>query len=96
MGDMGTFTLGAALAMFVLMCDLSLLFVIFGFVYIAEAGSSFIQILSIRFRNKRVFKIAPLHHLFEAIGWSETKVVFRFWVIHAILSLFALGVYFIS
>jgi len=94
MGDTGSFSLGVALAILLLMNNLLWLFLIFGVVYIVELGSSFLQIFSIKFRKKRIFKIAPLHHFFEAIGWEEDKVVFRFWVLHAFLSLLALGVFF--
>ncbi|MFC1621960.1 phospho-N-acetylmuramoyl-pentapeptide-transferase [Patescibacteria group bacterium] len=93
MGDAGSFSLGAILALFILMNDLLWLFLIFGLVFIVDALSSFLQILSIKFRKKRIIKIAPLHHYFEAVGWPEDKVVFRFWVAHAVLSILALGVW---
>lgn len=82
MGDVGSFSLGTSLGVVAMMTDTFFLLPIIGFVFVAEAGSSLIQILSKKLRNgKRVFIAAPVHHHLEAIGWPKTKVTMRFWVI---------------
>ncbi len=82
MGDVGSFCLGTALGVVAMITDTVLLLPIIGAVFVVEAGSSLLQILSKKFRGgKRIFKIAPIHHHFEASGWPETKVTMRFWVL---------------
>ena len=82
MGDVGSFSLGTALGVVAMLTDTVVLLPIIGVVFVAEAGSSVIQILSKKLRNgKKIFRIAPLHHHFEAVGWPEAKVTMRFWVI---------------
>ncbi len=82
MGDVGSFALGTALGVVAMLTDTILLLPVIGIVFVAEAGSSLIQILSKRLRaGKKVFKVAPLHHHYEAHGWPETKVTMRFWVV---------------
>ena len=66
-----------------------LLFFIAG-VYVIEAVSVILQVGSYKLRGKRIFKMAPLHHHFEAIGWTESKVIIRFWIAGLVLALFAL------
>lgn len=97
MGDVGSFCLGTALGVVAMITDTVLLLPIIGAVFVVEAGSSLIQILSKKLRGgKRIFKIAPIHHHFEASGWPETKVTMRFWVLGQVsvfvgLALFLLG-----
>lgn len=94
MGDSGSFALGTALAVVAMLTDTVLLLPIVGFVFVIEAGSSMIQIASKRLRNgKKVFKIAPIHHHFEASGWPETKVTMRFWLIGVIFSVLGIILY---
>jgi phospho-N-acetylmuramoyl-pentapeptide-transferase len=99
MGDVGSFALGTSLGVIAMITDTVLLLPIIGLVFVAEAGSSAIQILSKKLRNgKKVFKIAPIHHHFEASGWPETKVTMRFWIIGQVcatvgLIVFLLGRY---
>lgn len=82
MGDLGSFAIGTALGVVAMLTDTVLLLPIIGFVFVAEAGSVIIQTVSKKIRSgKKVFKIAPIHHHFEAIGWEETKVTMRFWII---------------
>jgi phospho-N-acetylmuramoyl-pentapeptide-transferase len=82
MGDVGSFALGTGLGVVAMLTDTIFLLPIIGVVFVAEAGSSLIQILSKRLRKgKRIFISAPLHHHLEAKGWPETKVTMRFWVI---------------
>lgn len=99
MGDVGSFCLGTALGVVAMITDTVLLLPIIGAVFVAEAGSVIIQLLSKKFRNgKKVFKISPIHHHFEASGWPETKVTMRFWILGQVcgfagLVVFLLGSY---
>lgn len=99
MGDVGSFGLGTALGVVAMITDTVLLLPIIGAVFVAEAGSSLIQILSKKYRGgKKIFKIAPIHHHFEASGWPETKVTMRFWILGQVcgfvgLMIFLLGSY---
>ena len=82
MGDIGSFALGTALGVVAMLTDTVLLLPIIGIVFVAEAGSSLLQIASKKLRGgKKIFKIAPIHHHFEASGWPQTKVTMRFWVV---------------
>lgn len=82
MGDMGSFALGTALGIIALQTDTVYLLPIIGIVYVAETGSVIINRLSRKLRNgKKVFLSSPIHHHFEAIGWPETKVTMRFWIL---------------
>ncbi len=91
LGDAGAYAFGAMLAVVGLMLDQALVLPIIGGVFVVDGASSLIQILSFRLRGgKRVFKIAPLHHHFEAVGWEETKVVMRFWLAGVLLAFIGL------
>lgn len=97
MGDVGSFALGTALGVVAMLTDTLVLLPVIGLVFVAEAGSSMIQIMSKKLRNgKKIFKVAPIHHHFEAMGWPETKVTMRFWVVGQVMAfigliLFVLG-----
>lgn len=99
MGDVGSFSLGTALGVVAMITDTVLILPIIAAIPVIEAGSSLIQILSKKFRNgKKIFKIAPIHHHFEASGWPETKVTMRFWVLGQVcgfvgIVIFLLGSY---
>jgi phospho-N-acetylmuramoyl-pentapeptide-transferase len=94
MGDSGSFALGTALAVVAMLTDTVLLLPIIGFVFVVEAGSSLLQIASKRLRGgKKIFKIAPIHHHFEASGWPETKVTMRFWLVGIMCAIVGLIVY---
>lgn len=94
MGDSGSFALGTALGVVAMLTDTVLLLPIIGFVFVVETGSSLIQIMSKRLRGgKKVFKIAPIHHHFEASGWPEAKVTMRFWLLGIIGSIIGLVLY---
>ena len=80
MGDTGALALGAALGVIGLMSHNVFVLPIIGGMFMIELCSSMIQMLSLKFRGKKVFLIAPLHHHFEAKGWTETKVTMRFWL----------------
>jgi len=82
MGDVGSFALGTALGVVAMATDTLVLLPIIGLVFVADTGSVIIQNISKKLRHgKKVFRISPIHHHFEAIGWPETKVTMRFWVI---------------
>ncbi|PJE65265.1 phospho-N-acetylmuramoyl-pentapeptide-transferase [Candidatus Saccharibacteria bacterium CG10_big_fil_rev_8_21_14_0_10_47_8] len=97
MGDVGSFALGTALGVVAMLTDTVLLLPIIALVFVAETGSVIIQIASKKLRGgKKIFLSSPIHHHFEAIGWPETKVTMRFWVIGQIagftgIILFVLG-----
>ncbi|MEO6761506.1 MAG: phospho-N-acetylmuramoyl-pentapeptide-transferase [Candidatus Saccharimonadales bacterium] len=81
MGDVGSFSLGTALGVVAMLTNTLFLLPIIGIVFVAEAGSSLIQIFSKKVFHRRVFIAAPVHHHIEALGWPKTKVTMRFWVI---------------
>lgn len=82
MGDVGSFALGTALGVVALLTDTVLLLPVIGLVFVGETGSVALQILSKKFRDgKKIFRSSPIHHHFEALGWPETKVTMRFWII---------------
>lgn len=94
MGDSGSFALGTALGVVAMLTDTVLLLPVIGLVFVLEAGSSMIQILSKRLRGgKKIFKIAPVHHHFEASGWPETKVTMRFWLLGVLSSVAGIILY---
>ena len=81
MGDVGSFALGTSLGVVAILTNTLFLLPVIGFVFVIEAGSSLIQIVSKQVFKRRVFISAPIHHHLEAVGWPETKVTMRFWVI---------------
>lgn len=84
MGDVGSFALGTSLGVIAMLTNTLFLLPIIGIVFVAEAGSSLLQIASKRLFGRKIFISAPIHHHFEAMGWPETKVTMRFWVIGCI------------
>jgi phospho-N-acetylmuramoyl-pentapeptide-transferase len=86
MGDVGSFALGTALGVVAMLTDTLFILPIIGIVFVIEAGSSLIQIFSKKVFKRKIFISAPVHHHLEAIGWPETKVTMRFWVIAAVAS----------
>jgi len=84
MGDTGSMSLGVTLGIIAMLTNNSLLLLFIGIVFVVESLSVIIQILSKKFRKKKVFLSAPIHHHFQALGWPETKIVMRFWVISAV------------
>lgn len=86
MGDVGSFALGTSLGVVAMLTDSLFLLPIIGLVFVLEAGSSLIQIFSKKVFKRKIFLSAPVHHHLEAIGWPETKVTMRFWVIAAVMS----------
>lgn len=86
MGDVGSFALGTSLGVVAMLTDTLFILPIIGLVFVVEAGSSLIQIFSKKVFKRKIFISAPIHHHLEAIGWPETKVTMRFWVIAAVTS----------
>ncbi len=90
MGDVGSLALGAGLAMLGLMARQELLLIISGGIFAIETLSVIIQIFSYKVRKRKFFRMAPIHHHFELLGWKETKITIRFWIISIILCVLAL------
>lgn len=87
MGDVGSFAMGTALGVVAMLTDSLLLLPLIGAVFVAEAGSSLLQVLSKRLRQgKKIFRVAPLHHHLESLGWPEAKVTMRFWIIGQLIA----------
>lgn len=81
MGDVGSFAFGTTLAVVAIMLNAALLIPIVGLMFVVEVSSVVVQLLSKKFLKRKIFLSAPIHHHFEAIGWPETKVTMRFWVL---------------
>ena len=91
MGDVGSLALGGGIGIVAVVAKQELLLVIVGGLFVLEELSVIIQVASYKLRGKRVFKMAPLHHHFELLGWAETQVVVRFWIIAVVFALAGLS-----
>lgn len=91
MGDTGSLALGGAIGMSAILIHREILLVILGGVFVMEALSVILQVGSYKLRQKRIFRMAPLHHHFELGGWHENKVVIRFWIVGVLLALIAIS-----
>ncbi|MCK5268489.1 MAG: phospho-N-acetylmuramoyl-pentapeptide-transferase [Spirochaetes bacterium] len=91
MGDTGSLALGGAIGVIALMIKKEMLLIIIGGVFLVEALSVIIQVGFYKWKKRRVFKMAPLHHHYELKGWDENKVVIRFWIIGALLTIISLA-----
>jgi phospho-N-acetylmuramoyl-pentapeptide-transferase len=90
MGDVGSLALGGAIGTLAVLTKAELLLPLIGGIYVVEAGSVIIQVASFKMTGRRVFLMAPLHHHFEKKGWSEPKIIVRFWIVSFLLALLAL------
>lgn len=90
MGDTGSLPMGSTIAIIAIMLKQELLLVVAGFMFVLETMSVIIQVFCYKKFNKRVFKMAPIHHHFELIGWNENQVVGRFWIMSAVCAILAL------
>jgi len=90
MGDVGSLALGGAIGTVAVIIKQELLLPFIGGIFVIEAVSVILQVGSYKLRKKRIFKMAPLHHHFELLGWSESKIIVRFWIASLIFALFAL------
>jgi len=77
-------SLGITLGVVAMLTNAAMLLPLVAFILVLESGSVIIQVLSKKFRKKKIFQSTPIHHHFEAIGWPETKVTMRFWIISAV------------
>ena len=91
MGDIGALALGAALGIVAVVVRQEVVLAIMGGVFVIETLSVMIQVASFKLTGKRVFRMAPIHHHFEQLGWSEPTVVIRFWIIAFVLALAGLA-----
>lgn len=91
MGDTGSLALGGAVAIVAILIKQELVLLIVGGVFVMEALSVIIQVVSFKLRRKRVFAMAPLHHHFEMKGWSETQATVRFWILSAVFAILGLA-----
>jgi phospho-N-acetylmuramoyl-pentapeptide-transferase len=91
MGDVGSLALGAALGIVALITRQELVLVLLGGVFVAEALSVIGQVLSFKLRRKRIFRMAPIHHHFELLGWPEPQIIVRFWIVSVVCALLALS-----
>ncbi len=96
MGDTGSLGLGGAIAGLAIMTNTEVLLILLGGIFVIEALSVLIQVFSFRTFRKRVFLMAPIHHHFELQGWSETKIILRFWIVAVACSAIAFTVYRLS
>ena len=90
MGDVGSLALGGAIATVAVIIKQELLLPFIGGIFVIEAFSVILQVGSYKLRKKRIFKMAPIHHHFELVGWSESKIIIRFWIASLVFALFAL------
>lgn len=90
MGDTGSLSIGGMLGMIAICCKQELLLIIIGFVFVAEAMSVILQVASFKLTGKRIFKMSPIHHHFELLGWEESKVINRFWIVSIIAAMVGL------
>jgi len=90
MGDVGSLSLGGAIGIIAVIIKQEILLFFVGGVFVLEALSVILQVASFRLTGRRIFRMAPLHHHFELIGWSESKIIVRFWIVALFFALFSL------
>ncbi len=96
MGDTGSLGLGAVIATLAIVTKTELLSVLIGGIYVIEGLSVILQVASFKLTGRRIFKMAPIHHHFEMKGWSETKIMVRFWIVTAVFAGAGFALYFVS
>lgn len=94
MGDTGSLSLGAGMAALCLLLNLDLLLPIVGGLFVLETLSVITQVVSFRMFGRRLFRMAPFHHHFELLGWPETTVIVRFWILAGLFAALALGIFY--
>jgi phospho-N-acetylmuramoyl-pentapeptide-transferase len=94
MGDTGSLAIGAAVAVLTLLENVDLLLPIAGGLFVIEALSVIMQVASFRLFHRRIFRMAPIHHHFELLGWPETTVIVRFWILGGLFTSLGLGVFY--
>ncbi len=93
MGDTGSLGLGGAVAGLAVMTKTEILLIVIGGIFVIEALSVIIQVFSFQTFRKRVFRMAPIHHHFELVGWSETKIILRFWIVAIVFAAIGFTLY---
>ncbi|MEK7816803.1 MAG: phospho-N-acetylmuramoyl-pentapeptide-transferase, partial [Actinomycetota bacterium] len=96
MGDTGSLALGGAIASMAVLTKTEVLLLVIGAIFVAEALSVIVQVLSYKSFGKRVFMMTPIHHHFELMAWSETKIIMRFWIVGAIFASTGFTIYYLS
>ncbi|MDO8469588.1 MAG: phospho-N-acetylmuramoyl-pentapeptide-transferase [bacterium] len=96
MGDTGSMSLGITLGVVAMLTNTALLLPFFGFILVIETASVIVQLISKKVRGKKVFHSSPIHHHFEALGWPESQITMRFWIIAAVVSIIGLVVFFLA
>lgn len=96
MGDTGSMSLGITLGVIAMLTNTAIFLPFFAFILVIESGSVIIQVLSKKFRGKKIFLSTPIHHHFEALGWPESQVTMRFWIISAVAASFGLVIFFLA
>jgi phospho-N-acetylmuramoyl-pentapeptide-transferase len=91
MGDVGSLAIGSALGVAALITRQELVLLLVGFVFVVETLSVIGQVASFRWRRKRIFRMAPIHHHFELLGWPEPQIIVRFWIVSVVCALLALS-----
>jgi phospho-N-acetylmuramoyl-pentapeptide-transferase len=91
MGDTGSLALGGMLGTIAVATKHEIVLAVIGGLFVIEAISVIVQVLSFKLTGKRVFKMAPIHHHFEQLGWTEPQIVIRFWIISVVLALAGLA-----
>ena len=90
MGDVGSLALGGSLGAIAVFIKKELLLVLLGGIFVVEALSVILQVLSVKIRRKRFLKVSPLHHHLQLSGWNESKIIIRFWIVAIILAILTL------
>jgi phospho-N-acetylmuramoyl-pentapeptide-transferase len=96
MGDTGSMSLGITLGIMAMLTNTALFLPFFGFILVIESASVIIQVLSKKIRKKKVFLSTPIHHHFEALGWPESRVTMRFWIVSAVMVILGLVLFFLA
>jgi phospho-N-acetylmuramoyl-pentapeptide-transferase len=91
MGDVGSLALGGGIGAVAVLAKQEILLVLVGGVFVMEALSVILQVISFKLRGKRIFRMSPIHHHFELIGWAEPKVIVRFWILSILFALLSLS-----
>lgn len=96
MGDTGSLGMGAAIAALAVLTKTEMLSVVIGGIFVMEGLSVILQVASFKLTGKRIFRMAPIHHHFEMLGWSETKIMVRFWIVTGIMAGGGFALYFVG
>ena len=93
MGDVGSLAIGAVLGLIAIIIKEEFVFFIISLLFVTESVSVILQVGSYKLRKKRIFLMAPIHHHFEKLGWSEKKVVSRFWMASLLFAILGMGIF---